>query len=126
MARVTCCSLAQLKTIQEPGDVNLFIVRNPKQNIKDVTVFSYLAPSSELYSFAMENKNNPKWWEIYKKEFELELENRDKKIGLQIVQDYLMQGMNVNLICYCGNAEYCHRSLVGEKLKQMGCEVRIL
>lgn len=126
MSRVTCCSLSKLKAIQEPNDVNLFIVRNPKGDVQGLTVFSYLAPSSELYSFAMENKNNPNWWNIYKEAFELELDSRDKQIGLQIVQDYLMQGMNVNLVCYCGNPEYCHRSLVGNRLKEMGCEVRIL
>ena len=61
MAKVTCCSLSQLKNVMQGNDVNLFIVRNPKNDIKDLTWFPYLAPSQALYSFAMENKDNAGW-----------------------------------------------------------------
>ncbi len=126
MAKVTCCSLSQLKNVMQGNDVNLFIVRNPKNDIKDLTWFPYLAPSQALYSFAMENKDNAGWWDIYKRSFEEELESADKKLGLGLVQDYITLGFNVNLVCYCGSAAHCRRSLVGEKLKSMGLEVIII
>lgn len=126
MGKVVCCSLSQLKTVQTAQSINLLIVRNPKSDIKDVTLFQYLAPSRELYSFAMENKDNPDWWSVYKKVFERELESADKKLGLGIVQDYVEAGFQVNLICYCGSYEKCHRSLVAEKLRSMGLEVDLM
>lgn len=126
MGKIVCCSLSQLKNVQSSNSINLLIVRNPKGEIKDVTVFQYLAPSKELYTFAMENKDNPGWWDIYKSVFLEELESVDKKLGLGIVQDYVEAGFQVNLICYCGSYENCHRSLVAEKLRQMGLEVELM
>lgn len=126
MARVTCCSLSQLSGISEVNDVSLFIVRNPKSAVKDVSLFQYLAPSKELYSFAMQNKSNPNWWELYKCAFEEELKTADKRVGLDIVQGFIEEGFNVNLVCYCGDYTKCHRSLVADKLRAKGIEVRLL
>lgn len=126
MARVTCCALSQLSGISDTNDINLFIVRNPKADVRNVSLFQYLAPSNELYSFAMQNKNNPNWWELYASAFKEELETSDKKVGLDIVQGFINEGFNVNLICYCGDYTKCHRSLVADKLREMGIEVRLL
>lgn len=126
MSKITCCSLSQLKQVSQGNDINLFIVRNPKNEIMNLTWFPYLAPSQVLYSFAMENKDSSGWWDIYKQSFEEELESADKKLGLGLVQDYIILGFNVNLVCYCSSAEQCHRSLVGAKLQSMGLEVIII
>lgn len=126
MARVTCCSLSQLSGISEPQDVSLFIVRNPKADVKNVSIFQYLAPSSELYSFAMQNKNNPNWWELYKRSFLEELTTAEKQMGLDIVKGFVDEGFNVNLVCYCSDYTKCHRSLVADELRSRGIEVRLL
>ena len=126
MGKVTCCSLSQLSGVSKPEDVNLFIVRNPKANVKDVSLFQYLAPSDVLYSFAMQNKNNPNWWRLYEQAFKEELKMSDKQVGLDIVKGFVEEGFNVNLICYCGDYKRCHRSLVADELRHRGIEVRLL
>ena len=126
MSKVTCCALSQLKDIAGPNDINLFIVRNPKSNINSVSVFQYLAPSHELYTFYLKNKDSEGWWNVYKGIFQKELQSTEKQLGLALVRDYVHDGFNVNLICYCSDYKQCHRSLVAEELRKMGVEVDLL
>ena len=126
MHKVTCCALSQLETVKGPHDINLFIVRKPKSEIKSTTVFKYLAPSESLFKFYVENREEDGWWNVYEEAFKKELNTVEKQIGLTLVKDYVEEGFNVNLICYCGDPKRCHRSLIGERLKLMGLEVTII
>lgn len=123
---ITCCSLNKLSSIAKPGDVNLFIVRNQKAPVNGLTHFPQLAPSKALYSFAMQNKETDGWWDVYKSSFEQELETMEKKVAMEVVESFVAEGLRVNLVCYCGEPDHCHRSLVAKALIDRGNQVKVL
>lgn len=101
------------------------IVRNYKEPIANIQQFSRLAPSQELYSFAMRNKHKDGFFELYHKAFKEELLTNEKQIGLAIIEDLYKQQYEVNLICYCKNPKECHRSDVYEALIARGIECEL-
>lgn len=123
---VNLCSLSELSSVEYAGDVNLFIVRNQKSPIVGLQHFKQLAPSEELYTFFYNNKGNENWWEVFSAAFKEELKQHEKQVGLHIVQDFVRQGLRVNLVCYCGDFMHCHRSLVAEELEHIGLEVNLI
>ena len=64
------------------------------------------------------------WWELYRSEFMKELNDRDDmKSALLRLLNLDKEGSNIYLYCFCSNTHRCHRSLVGEKLKDLGANV---
>lgn len=121
---IRLCSLSDLNKYQKAGDLNFMIVRNMKEPIAGVQQFERLAPSSELYSLAMLNRDNPDFFETYKAAFNEELCSYEKQVGLSLIEE-LAKSFDINLICYCKDYSTCHRSLVYEALLARGIECEL-
>jgi uncharacterized protein YeaO (DUF488 family) len=124
---IVLCSFKDLSAIQRSArDINFAIVRNYKETITGVQQFSRLAPSTDLYHFAMCNKDKDGFWELYHEAFNRELLCNEKQVGLAIIEDMYNQGFEINLMCYCKDPKQCHRSDVYDALVARGLECRLL
>lgn len=63
------------------------------------------------------------WWELYKPRFIKEMKNQDFKKAIDFLVRDMQEGRDSWLLCYCKDAEHCHRILVGKYLEDMGFEV---
>jgi len=80
-----------------------------------------LAPSPDLYGrFINEWKDMPdkEWWNAYKDQFQKELQMEEKREALESLRSLVESGNVVALVCFCRDGRYCHRTLVGDSLKQ--------
>ncbi len=80
-----------------------------------------LSPSDELFSkYISQWKQLPleHWWTEYEQHFLQELESDEKLNSLRTLYKTLQAGNNVVLLCFCKDARYCHRRLVGEFFKK--------
>jgi len=94
--------------------------------ISGTTRMPGLAPSPDLYRrFLYEWKGKPveEWWHIYKSQFERELETEEKISALRKLRSLVESGKVIALVCFCGDSKHCHRTLVGDFLKQHGIRV---
>jgi len=88
-----------------------------------------LAPGPYLYRrFVFEWKNKPvkEWWHTYKDEFEKELKTKEKINALRKLRSLVESGKVIALVCFCKESKYCHRTLIGDLLKQYGIRVEEL
>lgn len=123
---IRLCSISELsKYSRSVSDLNFMIVRNYKDPIANVQQFDRLAPSQELYSFAMNNKHKDGFFELYHKVFKEELLSNEKQVGLAIIEDLYKQGYEINLLCYCKDSNECHRKDVYEALVTRGIECEL-
>ena len=91
--------------------------------IPNSTLVRNLAPSPELFNtFNTEWKHLPPqvWWRKYEKQFLEELYSEDKLNCLRGIYKKLLAEVNVVLVCFCKDHNYCHRKLVGEFFKPYG------
>lgn len=120
------CSLSDLKKYQRsPFDINFMVVRHLTEPIQGIQWFPKLAPSESLFNFAQRNKEVPGFWEVYHKLYQEELNSHDKQVGLALISDYAKRGKEINLLCYCKDAEKCHRLDLYQALKSMGIECEL-
>ena len=97
--------------------------------IPNTILVKSLAPSQELFNkFIKEWQHRPseEWWPLYKKQFIDELSSEEKLKFLRQIYRNLMNGINIVLICFCKDYNYCHRKLVGEFFNQYGIEAKEL
>lgn len=76
-----------------------------------------LSPSPELYNTYLNEWKHltPKvWWHKYEERFLNELKTDDKLNCLREIYKKLFAGINIVLVCFCRDHNYCHRKLVGE------------
>lgn len=76
-----------------------------------------LAPSEELFrKYLTQWQKLPpdQWWPYYEEYFRGELESEEKLSGLRVLYKALLVGKSIVLLCFCKEAQYCHRRLVGE------------
>lgn len=85
-----------------------------------------LSPSEELFNMYLNQWKDfspEQWWPEYEKLFLLELETEEKKNNLRTLYKTLQTGKNVVLLCFCKDARYCHRRLVGLFFEKYDIEV---
>jgi len=85
-----------------------------------------LSPGESLFRDYLEKwRFNPpeQWWPEYRERFNTELQQPEKGPVMQRLHKLLAEGKNVGLVCFCPDYRYCHRTLVGEFLKQRGIAV---
>ena len=123
---VVLCAIKDLaKYKRSNNDITFAIVRSMKEPISGIQQFTRLAPSQGLYNFALNNKNRENFFELYHEAFNEELLSHEKQVGLAIIEDLVQTGRELNLVCYCPDANQCHRSAVYTALKSRGIECEL-
>lgn len=117
MAKVYLTSVKKISNVPEDC-VKLLIARKKLSDMSGINWVLDLAPSKKLF---WDYKNEIISWEQYVKIYNNELKD-NYKILLKI-KAFIDNNINVALICYCDDYNYCHRGLVGNRLKDMGIEI---
>lgn len=103
------------------ADYKYFIVINPKGvKLKGISHRPELAPTRELYSWAMQHKNEPNWFEHYKEVFENDLKTRAGMINALNDIESKARTSDVLLICFCSDVNQCHRGIIADELEKRG------
>jgi uncharacterized protein YeaO (DUF488 family) len=85
-----------------------------------------LSPEPALFSryyHEWRTKDPYEWWPLYQQEFLKELETPEKIDAMRKLWTLVMNGKVVALVCFCKDSRYCHRTLVGDFLKEKGVDV---
>jgi uncharacterized protein YeaO (DUF488 family) len=85
-----------------------------------------LAPSPHLYKiyFTEWRQRDPEeWWPQYRAEFARELQSAEKLNKLRELWSLVNVGRVIALVCYCKDANHCHRLLVGQFMMNQGVRV---
>ena len=98
--------------------VKLLITRKMLKNMDGINWVLSLAPSKKLF---WDYKNDIISWEQYEKRYKNELKDNYKT--LLKIKTFVDNDVNIALICYCDDYNYCHRRLIGERLEKMGLKV---
>lgn len=107
------------------------IVRSLKTHNKDISQqVQELSPSYTLFKIYLDLKATGNWNKqtfesIYKPRFLEEMQKPEAQKMLNVLCDFDKQGENICLVCFCEDANLCHRSLVAELLKARGCNVKV-
>lgn len=64
------------------------------------------------------------WWPKYVEIFTQELKTEKKLSTLRHLFKLVKSGKVIGLACFCKDARFCHRTLVGEFLRGYGIEVK--
>ena len=104
------------------GTYLINIARKDMEDIWDKRI--ELAPSKELFTWYINNKNKVDWFDDYKKIYLNQLKVNKKALNtLSEIREMLDSGKNVCLMCFCKDVTKCHRSLVGNLFVKKGYEV---
>lgn len=115
-------SLSECKNYD--ADYKYFIVINPKNiKLKGIRHMPELAPTRELYHWAMEHKNEKDWFVHYKEQFISDMKSRTGMINALNYIEKQAKESNVLLICFCNDVNECHRGLIADELEKRGVEV---
>ncbi|HRU81904.1 conserved hypothetical protein [anaerobic digester metagenome] len=85
-----------------------------------------LAPSERLFKRYLgewKGRDVEKYWPIYVEFFEEELKTKEKLDALRELWHLSSSGISVGLFCYCSSPLHCHRSLIGNFLKNHGATI---
>ena len=107
-------------------DFRFEITRYPKlQKYPQVTLMQSLAPSVRLLNFfKAHTKLSEDTLLTYYYQYKMELSNSiQAKKDIKYIQDCLDQGNSVQLICFCSDFRYCHRTILGKWFEQKGYSV---
>lgn len=141
---IQLCSLSKYKDFKDNYTKKLFIVRNPMKvncELYGMVHVPELAPSPELYKkyitrwkyneFTQEEENRLKdfgpgatWWSLYYEQFIAQMHEDYMQVNLARIIELLNQGVDILLVCFCGNLEHCHRKILGDYYASLGYEVR--
>jgi len=104
----------------------IWLITRGGDKIKGVKKVTSLAPSPTLYHEYINHWKDTEpqsWWPIYQARFEEELNTREKREALIQLWQLLKAGKKIALLCYCPDANYCHRTIIGNLLRSKGVEV---
>ena len=141
---IQLCSLSKYKDYKDNYTKKLFIVRNPMKvncELYGMIHVPELALSPELYKkyitrwkyneFTSKEEARLKelgpgatWWSLYYEQFIAQMYENDMQVNLARIVELLNQGIDVLLVCFCGNLERCHRNILGDYYTSLGYEVR--
>lgn len=122
-------------------DILLHITRYTKKGVHvGFLHVPQLAPSQSLFSktnnvwkkFKMSqddakylrNIKSNDWFDLYKRDYLYQIKN-DKEMQRYIarVMQRLDEGKNIMMVCYCEDYHRCHRSILGEYIREKGYNV---
>ncbi|MBM7853901.1 uncharacterized protein YeaO (DUF488 family) [Desulfohalotomaculum tongense] len=86
-----------------------------------------LAPSKQLFQRYINEwrfKDPEEWWHLYREQFYNELNKEEKLKPLRYLWKLVKSGETIALVCFCRDYRYCHRSLVGDFLRNAGLVVK--
>lgn len=119
--------LANIYTYKNQVPVNsvcINIARKNKDNLKQIIE---LAPSKELFSWYMNNKDNEDWFKEYKRQYKIEIQSNELALEkMRYIKSLLDEGKDVVLLCYCRDYKKCHRSIIGEAFEAIKYNVTYL
>ena len=125
-------------------DIKLQIVRYTSKGLRKGFIHvPHLSPSEELFKKTMyswkklkftkeerelmANGKTGTWFDLYEDEFTKETKmRRDFNIGYNRLKYYLDNGKNIVAICYCGDKNKCHRSILAKMLMDEGYKVTLM
>jgi|GEM_PF-408192 len=110
-------------------DAELWQITRSGIEIPNAIFVRSLSPSPDLFNtFLTEWKHLPPqvWWPEYEKRFLEELQSQEKFNYLRLIYRKLLHGVNIVLICFCKDYNFCHRRLVGEFFRQYEVQVEEL
>jgi uncharacterized protein YeaO (DUF488 family) len=120
------CSVKDVSYYEQLADIRYFIVLYPgRTKLKGFLHAPELAPSPDLLSWALEHNREENWFSIYTERFNEEMKNRP---GLRDAINRLevkAREKVVLIVCFCPDANCCHRSLIADELQQRGIVVEI-
>lgn len=103
--------------------------RHKSSVLRDTKHVPELSPSRELFWQQLDYQKTDNWNQetfdkIYKPAFIKEIENNpDADKRLDEITKLDKNGSKIALLCFCPNENLCHRVIIGEMLKQRGCNV---
>ena len=101
-------------------------MKNPSPKMKQI---ASLSPDWNLFKTYLNLKESGEWntdsfQSIYRPQFMSQIaKNADSQKALETLKTLDAQGKNIALVCFCPDKNLCHRSLVAQILKDMGCNV---
>ena len=107
-------------------DAELWQITRAGFLIPNATLVRSLSPSSELFSMYAKKWRylSPRMWcPTYEEMFLKELQTDEKINSLRLAYRKLLDGINIVLICFCKDHNFCHRKLVGEFFVQYDINV---
>lgn len=135
--------LAEARNIDfKDGDLKLLVVRRPVNGVPFGFIhIPQLSPSPSLFDDTKRWKNGEfdegekkylkdmgmetspaSWWCLYEPRFKKELEGKSQMKVLERIVEKSKES-DIWLFCYCKDTDRCHRSIVGERLKEMGVRI---
>ena len=117
MAKVYLTSVKNISNLPDKC-LKLLIARKKLENMEGINWVFNLSPSKKLF---WDYKKDIISWEQYEKRYKNEL--KDNYNTLLKIKMFVENDINIALICYCEDYNYCHRRLIGEKLQSMGLQV---
>lgn len=101
-------------------------LKHPSPKMKQVTS---LSPDWNLFKTYLNLKESGKWnadsfHSIYQPQFMDQIaHDANSQRALETLKTLDAHGKNIALVCFCPDKNLCHRSLVAQILKDMGCNV---
>jgi len=79
---------------------------------------------TEEEKILMKSGKTGTWWDLYYPKFCEEMyERKDFQTAYNRLKELLMEGKSIVCVCYCKDDQYCHRKILGDKLKNEGFSV---
>ncbi|HEX4683913.1 MAG TPA: DUF488 family protein [Gemmatimonadaceae bacterium] len=123
----------RLGSPRQPGEgLRLGTVRRPPRGVKKEDYasrdyfdlwFPELAPSAPIVSWALSEPWTPERWRRYERRYRAEMKTPEKQRLLRLLAA-MSKETDFSVGCYCENESFCHRSLLGELLRDAGAEIR--
>ena len=121
--------IVRLGAPRKPGEgPRLGTVRRPPRGVakKDFARLDFydvwlpeLSPSAELVAFAQAEPGNEKRWAAFERHYRREMAEKTPQQLLELLALF-SRTASFSVGCYCPDAARCHRSLLGDLLREKG------
>jgi uncharacterized protein YeaO (DUF488 family) len=125
--------IVRLGSPRHPGEgLRIGTVRRPPRGVKkeDYASRNYfdswlpeLAPSASIVTWGLSEPWTPVRWRRFERLYRAEMNTPEKQRLLRLFAA-LSKQTDFSVGCYCENESFCHRSVLGEMLRDAGAELR--
>lgn len=123
--KVYTASVSRIKELAE-FCAEIWLITRAGKDIAGTIRVRGLSPGPALYQDYLEKWKDvdpERWWPQYQARFKEELKQPEKRAALHRLWLLLREGKNVALVCFCPDYRYCHRTIVGDLLREKGVAV---
>lgn len=123
--KVITAPVSRVKEIL-PQCEEIWLITRAGKDIPGTIRVRGLSPGPELYKKYVEEwkETDPReWWPAYVSKFMEELGLPEKRAALRKLWRLLQMGKNVGLVCFCPDPGFCHRTIIGDVLREKGVHV---